>query len=416
MTKSISNQLFPLQSPNNKYYLPLFLIWPFIAFLLALINYSQKESRKVVYIFFIYYGLTFVAIGGKDGYAYALRLQNNAQLQFSEFFNIIGGLYGETSTDFIEPLISFIVSRFTSDHSILFAVYAAIFGFFYLKSIDLLHIRYKENPGWNAWIFMALFTLVLPITSINGFRMWTASWIFFYGAINVILYRDARFFIFALASSLLHFSFLTANVILIIYFFAGNKNYIYLPIAIASFIIPNIMGPAFDLIAFKLGGALQNSYENYSNDLYNLSNKESWEQASWFLKLSKNLLFYYLVMAIIIIRLFFKDLMKDNPEKNLFSFLLLFVSFVNFGKGIAAFGSRFQNVLYLFATLYVFFYFVKLPGSKIHLLTLLGLFPILLHAAIVLRIGSETINGWIFSPGLGAPLFVPAFTLYELLF
>src|SRR5690606_5926755 len=104
----------------------------------------------------------------------------NAALPFGDFFKIIGGLNSDTSIDIIDPLISFLVSRVTIQHGLLFAVYAAIFGFFYLKSCNLLYSRYRENPGWNALVHMIFFAAILPITAINGFRMWTAVWIFFY--------------------------------------------------------------------------------------------------------------------------------------------------------------------------------------------------------------------------------------------
>ena len=42
------------------------------------------------------------------------------------------------SIDFVEPLISTIVSSFTSNYKILFAIYGLIFGFFYSRNIWIL--------------------------------------------------------------------------------------------------------------------------------------------------------------------------------------------------------------------------------------------------------------------------------------
>jgi hypothetical protein len=419
MNKGISSQLFPVPVSNSKHYLLLFLLWPFLAFITALINYSQKESRKVVYLFLIYFGLTYV-INAKvyfDAAGYAMQLKADAALPFSDFFKIVGGLYTtDTSVDIVGPLISFIVSRFTSDHRILFAVYAAVFGFFYLKNIDLLYNRYKENPGLNVLIHLAFFIVILPITAINGFRMWTAAWIFFFGAYHVILHRDARYLLIALGSSLVHWSFLSANIILIIYFFAGNRNFIYFPIAIASFVLPQFMAPVFQLISLRLGGALQGRFETYSSEDYIIVRQENFEQASWFLRIGNDLVFYYLLLAIIVIQLKSRSLMNEKAERNLFSFLLLFLSFVNFGKGIPSFGGRFQIIFFLFATLYVFLYLLKLPGNRINLLTVVGLFPMVLYAAIAFRQGSGSINAWIFTPGLGLPLFTPILSIADLIF
>jgi hypothetical protein len=419
MDKSLSNHLISPSLSSSNYYFVLFLVWPFLAFLTAIMNYSQKEARKTVYMFLVYFGLTYIISveGYVDAAGYAMDLKANAQLPFSDFFNIVGGLYNSgTSVDIIEPFISFIVSRFTDNHRILFAVYAAVFGFFYLKSISLIYNRYRENPGWNVLIFQIFFILILPITSINGFRMWTAAWIFFYGAYHVVLYRDPRYILIALSASLVHFSFLSANIILLIFYLAGNRNFIYLPVALASFVLPQLLSPVFESISLALGGGLQGRFESYSSGEYIIGNRESFEQASWFLKIEKDMVFYYLLLVIIIIQLRFRNLMKNKAGKNLFSFLLLFLAFVNFGKSIPAFGTRFQIIFFLFATLYVIMCLVKLPGEKVSFLTLVGMFPMVLYVVVSFRQYSDSINAWIIAPGMGLPFLVPDLSFADFLF
>ena len=419
MYKALSNtsRLFPITVSNSVHYLILFIIWPFLALIAALTNYSQKESRKVVYLFLIYYGLTFVLGNiGVDAERYALALQDTAELPFSDFFEIVGGLYTDTTVDIVQPLVTFIVSRFTDSYNILFAVWAGIFGFFYLKSVNLLHDRYLEQPGWNALIFMAFFVMIMPITTVGGIRMPIATWVFFYGAYHVIFNRDIRYLLVALSASLIHWSFLTANAILVIYFFVGNRNFIYLPIVITSFFLPRLLAPIFQTMAYTLGGPLQDRYESYSSEGFILGLEESSQQASWYVTLSNDLCFYYFILAIIIVQVLDRKLMTGKPEKSLFSFLLLFLAFVNFGKVIPTFGSRFQDTFYLFATLYLFLYSLKLPGNKINLLTLMGIFPMFLFAAIMFRVGAISINAWILTPGVGLPLLVPDLSFAEIFF
>jgi hypothetical protein len=413
-----TNQPLLLPYMNSRHYLILFLLWPFLAFLTAVANYSRKEEVKVIYIFFIYYGLSFVIRGEvyDDSLGYAMRLKENAALPFSDFFKIVGGLYSDTSVDIVEPLISFIVSRFTSNHIAYFTVMIAIFGFFYLKSINLLYDRYKDKPGWNALIMMSFFVMLSPITSIVLVRMSIATWIFFYGACHVIFYRDSKYLLLTLGSSLVHWSFISANVVLIIYFLAGNRNFFYLPLVVISFILPSLMGPALQAISMRLGGPLQARFEGYSSESTILEYNESYRDASWFMGLSQDLVFYYLLIVLIVIQLRFGNLMKEKDEINLFSFLLLFLSFYNFGKAIPTFGDRFQVVFFLFATLYVFLFSLKITRTKVNLLTLIGLFPMLLYSAIIFRNGSESISAWILTPGVGLPFIAPGLSLADLLF
>ena len=169
-------------------------------------------------------------------------------------------------------------------------------------------------------------------------------------------------------------------------------------------------------MAVSFFGFLFVGFESYSNEGYILEIQQSYENASWFLALGKDLVFYYLIIAIGIIRIFKGNCMKEQSEKNLFSFLLLFLSFVNFGIEIPSFGGRFQVLFFLFAITYLFLYFVKKDGTKINLLILAGLFPMVMYSAIIFRTGSDSINAWIFAPGIGLPLAVPGLSIANMLF
>lgn len=412
----IENQTLT-STADSKSYIILFLLWPFLSFMVALANFSRKEARTVIYIFIVYYGLTFVNNNmAVDAYRYALGLKANALLPFSDFFKVVGGLYSDTSVDIVEPLISFIVSRVTNYHGLYFGVWASIFGFFYLKSIGLLYEQYKVNQGWNTVILMIFFIMTIPVTMISGVRMWTAAWIFFYGAYRVVTERNPRFLIVTFSAAFVHWSFMSANAILVIYYLVGNRNIIYLPLALSSFVIPQLAAPLFRSLALKLGGGLQQRYTNYSSEGYISAVQEGAAQSAWFMRITSDLVFYYLLIAIALIQLRHNSRMNGKTEKNLFSFLLLFLAFVNFGMPIPSFGERFMVLFFLFATAYLMLYFIKMPGEKLYFIIILGVFPMMLYSLINFRLGTESINAWITSPGLGVPLFAPVLSLYEVLF
>ncbi|WP_430809877.1 MULTISPECIES: EpsG family protein [unclassified Carboxylicivirga] len=354
-----------------------------------------------------------------DSYRYVLSLEANSMRPFSEVFNIIGGLYSDTTIDIFEPLISFLVSRFTTNAGVYFAVWTAILGFFYLKSINLLYDKYTKQPGLNSLVLLVFFMFILPLTSVSGIRMPTATWIFFYGACQVVLNKDKRFIILALSATLVHWSFVTANVVLLAYVFAGNRDKIYLPIVIASFFVPHFFAPVFETISMSLGGVIQSRYEGYSSEGYIMGMQDNAQTASWFVFLSDDLVFYFLLICISLIRLGyqFQPGIQKREDANLFSFLLVFLSFVNFGKVIPTFGGRYQTVFYLFATVYVFLGSVKRKtGAKINWIILFGLFPMLLYSLMHFRIGSETISAWLFTPLVGSPLIASGLSLAEVLF
>jgi hypothetical protein len=418
MTEGFSRSV-ALPSLDTKNYLILFLLWPFLACITAILNFGQKEARSIVYAFLVYYGLTFVVGNeGIDASRIAMTLKMNAMLPFSDIFRIIGGVYAtDTTVDIVEPLISFVVSRITEDHRLLFGTFAALFGYFYVRSLNLLFEEAKNNFGWNSLIFIIFLASVLPVTSINGFRMWTAAWIFFYGAYHVILFKDARFLILTFSACLVHFSFLTANLVLLIYFFAGNRNLIYIPLVLLSFIVPNLIEPLIQSSFGAFGSAaLQARVQMYTDTAYVQLRQESVMQDAWFLRIGSDMVLYYLLLAIVVVRYRMKNSVQNQPSENLFSFLLLFLAFVNFGMPIPSFGGRFMILFFMFATLYVFRFFVGNDSPRIDILTLVGLFPMLLFTAITFRQGSETMNAWLFAPGFGIPWLVPELTVFEVLF
>ena len=308
------------------------------------------------------------------------------------------------------------MSRFTKSHHIYFAVFASLFAFFYLRSFNLLYDQYKEKPNWNAWVFMAFSLVIIPITSLSVLRMWIAAWIFFFGTYHALKSRKTKYLFIALSACLMHWSFLSLSLILFIYYFAGNRNYIYTPLAIISFFIPHIVGPVLAFIALFFGGGIGARVEGYTSESHALIYQDWLASNSWFLLLGQNLIWYFFIFAIVFIRVFKRDVVRGKLEESWYSFLLLVFTLVNLGRSIPDFGMRMQNIFILFASVYVFFYFKNLGEKKIRFLTYVGLFPLLLFTVIQFRIGADSINAWLFAPGFGLPLLDPGLSLAEFLF
>jgi len=403
---------------SGKSYLILFIIWPFLSFILALANYTQKEARLVVYLFLVYFGLTFVAENeAMDSFGYVETFVFYSTLPFKDFFKVLSGYYSYgASLDFIEPTITFLLSRFTKNHHIFFAVFAALFAFFYLRSFNLLYDRYTKNPNWNAWLFMVFSVVVIPITSLSGLRMWIAAWIFFLGAYQVLLTRNPKFLLLALSACLMHWSFLNLNLLLIVWYFAGNRNAIYTPLAISSFFLPQLMRPMLEMIAGFTGGGIAARLEGYTGESHSETYQDWFESTAWFIQLNHDMIWYFFIAAIVLIRIFKKDVMKGKLEENWYSYLLLLFTMVNFGRALPDFGRRMQSIFILFASVYLFLYFLKLSEQRIRFITVAGAFPLLLYTFIEFRAAADSMSAWLLAPGLGLPLLDPGLTLAEVLF
>lgn len=418
MDKSLTNRVSTWADSNGTTYLILFIIWPFLAFVSAVANYSRKEAKMVVYFFMVYIGLTFVSDSEiMDSYRYVETFRFFGTLPFREIFRAVGGYYFySSSVDFMEPLLSFLISRFSSSHHIYFAVFASVFAFFYLRSYNLLYDQYKESPNRNAWVFLIFSLIVIPITSLSVLRMWTAAWMFFYGAFLVLSTKKPKYLLVAASACLMHWSFLSLNVLLVVWYFAGNRNLIYTPLAIASFFVSTLLNPLLEMVGTFVGGGIAARMEGYTSESHTLIYQDWLASNSWFLLLSNSLIWYFFIGAIILIRLFKRNVVKGKLEENFYSFLLLIFTLANLGRPIPDFGMRMQTVFVLFASVYVFLYFKNLAETRIRFITVAGIFPLLLFTFIQFRIGADNMSAWLFAPGAGLPFINPGLSLAEVLF
>lgn len=389
----------------------LFLFWPLLAFILALRYYHLREAKIIVYLFFVFFGATFY-LGNPtyDSFRLFQGFQLIASRPFDEFWTILSGLYTGTRADIAQPFILFSVSRLGNDQCLIFGVLAAVFGWFYLRGINMVfNPSIKQNV--NAFIFFVYFLSIIPLFRINGFRFWTAAWVFFYGAYNVVQYRDIRFFIFSLLSILFHFSFIFPNVILIAWFLLGNRNKAYAMLLVISFLIPELFWPQIQSVAAFFGGTIEAKFNVYTNPEYGEEIMSMRQSLRWFMILSGVGIFYYTLFMLFYIKSRFEKKINNFRLNNLFSFSLLFISTVNFIRYIPSMG-RFRTIFYLFAFSYFIAVLAHFKDNRLSLYTWIGLVPMMLGIIITLRFGLVVTSLWLLAP-MPLVLFSEPVSVYE---
>ncbi len=403
-------------SRTEKYRLELFLLflfWPLLAFILALRYYHLREAKIIVYLFFVFFGATFY-LGNPtfDSFGLFQEFQLIANRPFGEFWTILSGLYTETRADMAQPFILFSVSRLGNNQFLIFGALAAVFGWFYLRGINMVFSpSVKQNV--NAFIFFLYFLSIVPIFRINGFRFWTAAWVFFYGAYNVVQSRDMRFFIFSLLSILFHFSFIFPNVILIAWFLLGNRNKAYTMLLVISILIPELFWPQIQSVAAFFGGTIEAKFNVYTNPEYGEKILAMRQSLRWFMNMAGWGIFYYTLFMLFYLKSRYEKILENIRLNNLFSFSLLFLSAVNFTRYIPSMG-RFMTIFYLFAFSYFIAILAHFKDNKLRLSTWLGLVPMMLSMIITIRAGMEMTSLWLLAP-LPLAIYAEPVSVYEFL-
>lgn len=326
----------------------IFLLWPFGAFIYALYRYNERESKIVLILFTALFGYSLVAeFSGLDLYRVMQSLPTASRLNFGDFND---SRLKEGSADVYRDMVTFLVSRFTSNPRWLMCTFGIVAGYVYTKVLSLF---IGEQPGRNIYKYLLVFSFscIVSIDQLSGVRMSLAAYVFFYGAIKVIIHGDKRYLIVAATSILIHFSFLA--IVLLLLISPKFKNYpkvIYL-ILILSFILPNFIKGYILQFSSIFGNAIEARTELY----YNLSNDlHLGSDTSWYVRyrIISMLVFCYLTFFIVLIKK--ESINISEKARDLFFFSLIILSFVNFTMSIPHFGYRFQYVFLMFAFYYLY--------------------------------------------------------------
>ena len=193
-----------------------FLINPFAAFLLSIVNIYKRSSRVIIFLWFVLFGFMFLPfeVTG-DSYRYYQEFTNYQPYQFS---SIIGEYFSFDSNvkDLYSSFSFWLIKSLTDNYHFLFAFWAIVFGFFYIKSLKYATNLFNNEYKLLSYILILFFMFSNPIYNINGVRFWTASWIGVYCAFKIFHENKYQYILLALLTIFVHGSFIIYLIILLL--------------------------------------------------------------------------------------------------------------------------------------------------------------------------------------------------------
>lgn len=378
-----------ISQTNKSYIFLVFLFSPIVALIIAIKQYKQIWAKNIVWMFSAFYGYSFV-IGnsGSDINRYKARFEihGNMKIGLTEYLN---QLFDEGKNDFLQPMISYIVSAFTSDFRIYLLVIGAVFGYFLSRNIWSVLILGKNNPHWYGLLFILVFSFIYAFWDINVMRFTLAAHTFVYGVFKWIFDKNKGGLLFTILAVFFHFSFSIPVALFLIYLLLGNKfvKFYYIFFLMSFFFSELNIASLKNQTAFLPKNYIEKSDE-YLNEEYKTKREE--------LNESKNFRGKYYQLSlkwatgILLTFIFFhkKRVEKNREMYSLLSVALLFLGVFNLLSVIPSM-NRFQFLSYLFAfaLFYGFFNFFK---SKYALMIIYLTTPLILFYFIMkLRIGME---------------------------
>jgi hypothetical protein len=301
-------------------------LWPFAGLIYSVFNWRRPHTKNIIWIFCIFFGVVFMFFNeGIDSYRYVAELENTAKLSFSD---IISSFYQENGIlDLYVPLVSLFLSRITTNGHILFAVYATVFGYFYSRNISYVFAHIRKRNSLYIVLLLIFYVLVNPIWNINIVRFFTAAHIFVYGLMPYIYENKKTKLIWIFITVFIHWSFIFAVIIFIIWRFIPKNIHVFLIIYLITLFINTLN---LNLIDLQSLGFLGDRIGLYANEGAIETYGKGMEQLAWHVKLS-NITTDIIIQLYIFIMYFVlrNQFLRFSPFIRLYTFSLLLYGISN---------------------------------------------------------------------------------------
>lgn len=394
-----------LDKPNIFWTYMLFLLWPILAVAQSCKNLDKKYAVLIVTMFFGLFGLTMIFSATTDAARYESSFVNVAQKPFSDFFNIVSGLYSDEGVkpDFVMDLITFIVSRFTTNAHIFFMVLGLVFGWMVTKNLSLFYKIYLSNRNIIGLMFLIMMAVNLSPGRILSFRHYLALAIFVYGIYKYFTSEEYIYLVVIAMTVFVHFAYLMIVPLFFLYKYIGNRNKLFYLLIVLSFLFSDQVSGLIRTYGGDLDNSLSNVVNGYTNAKY--LDRVSGYQENRNVVLNGYMRWTTLFFLVAIVFHKIKYKIFDPVSERLYSFALVLFIFVNFTTGMESISNRFSIVFQVFVCIF-FIHLYSLRDFKIYTPFRNVTFVFLaINLIIMLRLTIEYLNLVTITPFLPISLF-----------
>ena len=326
--------------------LPLFFLNPFLSAIVSLKNIRDGVSHRILYLWFLVFGIGFCAMNeAADSFRYVEEFMMESQYTWGRYLLEVKewATFESNIKDIYTLTVNVLVGKFTSNYHWTYLIYAAVFGFFYIKSLKIFlkHQMVKKEIVFYALLFM--FCYSNPIFNINGVRFWTAAWIGVYVALNLFVERKYRMIPLLILMPLVHGSSVIWVVIMLAAIILSRFQKVTIGLYLASSFVSavsylNILND----YSYMLPQFMQNQIWSYTESEMALERLAGIsEYGAAYADFLIALPGYFQILLCILLILNRKEIYQDKKAGILMTVMLALATITNFLSGIPSMG-RFQ--------------------------------------------------------------------------
>jgi hypothetical protein len=372
-----------------------FLVWPFGVMVDAMRHWRQPWAKNIFWLFCVFFGYTFLVASGEfesaDSARYAELLHWYASSDI-DFSSLLRSFYSESSAavDIVQPLLTYLISRATTNPQVLFAAFALIFGYFHSRNLWYVLDKTKGNFSLAVTLFIVVFVLLNPIWNINGFRMWTGAQVFIFGVLPYIFEGKTKMLVWPVLAVFFHFSFVIPLGILFTYVLFKNRPLVYFSLFVITSFVKELDIQALQSYLYFLPSVFQSRVAGYTNADYVESVAMAGQALNWYIPLATKGLNWVIYVYAIYFFLFKRKLLRESKSlMNLFCFSLLFYSIANILSLVPS-GGRFLNIGSTLLCVFFISYLSNIQkNDKIVGLTYVSVPLLSLFCLVIIRTGMD---------------------------
>lgn len=384
----------------------LFFIWPIFAVVQSFRNLNKPYAKLIIISFFGLFGFTLIYDMTDDSSRHEEQFRMICQKPFSDFFNVVSGLYSEEGRkpDFVMDLVAFIVSRFTENSHIFFLALGLMLGFVVMKNLTVLNRLYSQNKNSITLMFLIFFILLNNPGRILSVRHYVAMALYVYAVYQYFKENKSYYLILIATTVFIHFGFLMVVPLFFGFKIAGNRNKIYYVLIVLSFFFADITATLIRDFGVNLEGGMNSVVKGYTHQKYLAHVSDLQQQRNMILNNFQRWTTLYMFVALVFHKIRYK--VFDAVSERLYSFCLLFFAFVNFTVGMESIANRFSIVFQVLCC-YFFIHYYSVNKIKVNLIFKFTTLAFLtLNLVILARLLIEFTNFLMIVPFLPFALFM----------
>lgn len=328
----------------------LFIISPFLSTIYSVRRMNTKSSYRIFFLFAVFFGMSFTISldHGFDGSAYIGWFEDYSKTPTN--FEYLDGLEGfltfdEGKKDYYFDTLAFYISRFTDNYHVMFMFAAIVFAFFALKSLRFLTKEEKFDFSIASLILVYIF-MQNDIFNINGLRFWTAAWIGVYSIFQVFRNNNDKYFILIFLTPFFHGSFWIFIAVVLMARFLRKFEKTWVILFFASFFIGSIALELLRDASDILPAFMQRMISSYTDAEYVELRTEGGSGFIWVARLMDFLVRFSINFMVYLFIRNSKMIKANSKTRNLYLFILVWMTFVNFVMPVPSLGGRYFQLAF----------------------------------------------------------------------